>query len=80
MDCAICLSKIKNEDSVWLQCEHVFHRDCLYQIKTLRCPLCREKIDTKRVFGVENMCNGEYHEYSPFVKNGPCRICYKSRF
>lgn len=46
-ECIICFDKIKKKDSVFLECSHKFHTNCVIQLvrkRTRKCPLCRTRI------------------------------------
>ncbi len=44
-DCPICMLSIKNMDARKMECNHVFHKNCidkwLIQYKKVYCPVCR---------------------------------------
>ena len=41
MDCSICLESLDN-NLCSIKCGHVFHRKCLKEVLSNKCPLCRE--------------------------------------
>lgn len=43
MDCAICLDSIDFTQKRTLQCEHMFHKNCIMKCKN-KCPICREPL------------------------------------
>ena len=46
MDCSICFDEIKEEDKKKINCNHVFHKDCLspWLVNENTCPLCRQTV------------------------------------
>lgn len=49
MTCCFCLSDItKEQSSILLKCDHVFHSICLRQYQNNTCPLCRQKKQIKQ--------------------------------
>lgn len=82
MECSICLEAVNNENIIYLDCQHFFHKCCLYKLESSKCPLCRTLIrDINETLNVNvnylvccpSRCpNG----YSPFQDNGECRYCY----
>lgn len=50
VDCAVCLCTMKEMEEIRvLQCEHVFHKDCLdkwlsFKYNNTTCPLCRVSV------------------------------------
>lgn len=81
MDCSICLGE-NTSNIIQLECGHLFHYNCISQLKRWVCPLCRDPIDIQKVFDItDKICiNDEvFHSgfgYSPVIKNGPCRFCF----
>ena len=60
MNCCICLSNIDTHLKHKLECNHYFHKDCIYKWIEHNgncCPLCRKKIY------MCNSCNGERFFY-----------------
>ncbi|KAK9051143.1 hypothetical protein SSX86_027769 [Deinandra increscens subsp. villosa] len=53
MDCAVCLSKIEEDDEIRvLRCDHLFHKSCLDRCVEYRhttCPLCRDYLSGPRM-------------------------------
>ncbi len=43
-ECPICLEVINTEDMEITNCGHKFHKNCLAQIETNKCPTCRKKL------------------------------------
>jgi hypothetical protein len=43
-----------------------------YDINKLK--LLKEKYNQKQLSGYVGLCND--HNYSPYIKEGPCRFCY----
>lgn len=41
IECAICLELIDNDSKTITVCNHIFHKNCLAQIRNNKCPLCR---------------------------------------
>ena len=75
--CCICLENISNK-KIKLDCNHLFHYDCISKIKNNKCPLCREKIFKA------DLCLGN-HPQGPFCtscyyKSGKCRFCELKSF
>tara|TARA_Y100000590_G_C15580020_1_gene961936 strand:+ start:707 stop:1000 length:294 start_codon:yes stop_codon:yes gene_type:complete len=77
-DCSICLSELrKKQKIVKLSCNHYFHLDCINEINSNACPLCRCKIIIDA-----DICNQQHYSHftvSNFLKNGTCRICLKKK-
>ena len=44
--CAICRSKIVDNDRLVLECQHAFHEDCILGGYDDRCPVCRQPSET----------------------------------
>ena len=45
LNCVICLEKIINfSEKKTLQCEHVYHKNCINQVQNNKCPLCKKEI------------------------------------
>jgi hypothetical protein len=44
MDCSICFDEIKEEDKKKINCNHVFHEECINKWfkRSHKCPLCRK--------------------------------------
>ena len=74
-ECSVCFEVLDFDTCMRLKCGHVFHIDCLKKILHLRCPLCRSEINPNVLFGEQQLwcCCGNY---SPCLKDGPCRFCY----
>lgn len=50
LNCAICLETIDNfKDKKTLVCEHMYHKDCINQVRNNKCPLCKKEIDDGRL-------------------------------
>ena len=63
---------IENNNVITLNCNHKFHLNCINQIKSNSCPLCRKPIITKK------LCPQNHNKFfyvSNFNKKGICRIC-----
>jgi len=74
-DCSICLDNFNNQEIVKLDCNHIFHFDCLKNIKTNSFPNCRRKIVNDMVC----RCSNVKFFYTPlFKKNVTCRFCKKN--
>ncbi|KAK1269229.1 putative E3 ubiquitin-protein ligase RHA2B [Acorus gramineus] len=47
-DCVFCLERLREGERVrWLDCRHVFHKDCIdgwFRLSNLTCPVCRSPI------------------------------------
>ena len=46
-DCIICLEKFKkDDDAIYLPCQHLFHKACLYEWFKIKdfCPYCKTKV------------------------------------
>lgn len=74
-NCPICLDKFKN--TLTLNCGHKFNTSCLLQVENNLCPLCREPYNYQNLgYEFKKICYGNHiYGYSPFIKNGYCRIC-----
>ncbi|CAF1267618.1 unnamed protein product [Rotaria sordida] len=44
-ECPICLDSMWSKDATITKCHHVFHQQCLLQLLTPICPICRENIN-----------------------------------
>jgi hypothetical protein len=42
--CSICLDDVSDCDNVRLECHHLFHTECVTQLRSDKCPLCRKPI------------------------------------
>lgn len=43
-ECPICLQELDDKDDLFTTtCNHTFHRSCIIQLKTDKCPLCRRE-------------------------------------
>lgn len=40
-ECCICLSEIEPDKNAQLKCNHHFHINCVLNLRSLTCPLCR---------------------------------------
>lgn len=80
--CSICLDDIhantNTNKNVKLDCNHLFHYDCISKIKNNKCPLCRRKIINEEVCQENHGTNFFY--FPNFKKNGNCRYCKKKSF
>ena len=88
MNCAVCLEEIESNNVIYLECEHFFHKCCLYKIRSSYCPLCRTYI--RNINSILNCYNNGKENidqlvccvsrcpygYSPYYKDGECRYCY----
>lgn len=45
IECAICLEVIDSSTKKTTRCNHTFHTDCLNQVHTNKCPLCRRALE-----------------------------------
>ena len=69
-DCSICMEPLSS-DVMATSCDHKFHRECLYNVKTFpdafwfKCPLCRHKVSGETI---ENL-------QSDFDYYKKCRCC-----
>jgi Ring finger domain len=45
IECAICLEVIDNSTKKTTRCNHIFHIECLSQVHTNKCPLCRQTLE-----------------------------------
>ena len=53
--CCICLEdSMDKKNSDVTKCGHTFHVSCLYKIKNMRCPLCRQDISDMSIFKHHN--------------------------
>ena len=73
-DCCICLEILdKDNEIVSLDCKHMFHYNCLVNVKNNKCPLCRKEISDKPI------CAGNHIQmfHASFFKKktGKCRHC-----
>lgn len=80
-ECSICLEKMTETHYKTLECGHHFHMDCLKQLISFHCPLCRHQINIKKTFNItEKICGDEQFHYgvgyAPYCENGPCRFCF----
>ena len=80
MECSICL-EIINQNFITLECKHIFHKNCLKQLRKWNCPICRRDINIQKAFNINHyICNGDVIKhygfgYSPVIPNGYCRFC-----
>ena len=77
-ECPICITEFSKKDNVVeLKCKHRFHYDCIINVKSNNCPVCRKKImdiDT---------CDGKHFTHfsnSHLTKKGKCTFCLKGTF
>lgn len=83
--CAVCLNNFSINDVISLDCNHIFHKYCIYLLRNNKCPVCRACIldissklsETSDVVCCYSRCS---NGYTPFVKNGECRYCYGKPF
>ena len=55
IECSVCLEQVMSEDTlVTLECNHSFHKCCIYRLEIGSCPLCREPICK------EGLCEGNH--------------------
>lgn len=54
IECAICLESIDIDSKEITVCNHIFHKDCLAQIRSNACPLCRQVLYTNWNHDFEN--------------------------
>ena len=46
-ECIICMEEFKkDDDGIYLPCQHLFHKDCLYEWFKIKdfCPICKNKV------------------------------------
>jgi len=43
-ECAVCLLEIDPKDQLLLQCNHIFHLECIKPLVKAECPLCRANL------------------------------------
>ncbi len=56
LNCSICLENIINfKEKKTLECEHVYHKDCINQVKNNKCPLCKGEIVNDKIKAYENL-------------------------
>ena len=76
--CSICIDSLENDKILKLECNHIFHLECLKKVKNNKCPLCRA-----------NIVNDEYclNNHQPVYfqttykkKNGMCSLCKKKSY
>ena len=76
MECSICLENIKLKNRYILNCNHIFHRNCILYVNNQLCPLCRKPFILRNIgFGLKKLCrcpNG----YTPLCKGCECRFCF----
>jgi len=58
--CVICLSDTDSSD-YQLYCKHIYHNNCIQEVKNNKCPLCREYI----INDIDDSDNG-----SEYIDNG----------
>jgi len=46
--CSICLEPVTTIDAAELVCGHAHHLDCIKQLVTDRCPICRKRVESTR--------------------------------
>ena len=73
------LNNITKNKQVTLDCGHIFHLNCIINVKNNRCPLCRKNIVN------EPICEGGHFSHfnnniSNFYRNGKCRYCSNKSF
>ena len=81
IECSVCLEPVISYESlVTLECNHHFHKCCIYKLETSKCPLCRTQIrNISEQFQPKNLvcCKSRCPlGYAPFEENGECRFCY----
>jgi hypothetical protein len=55
-NCVICLENIINyNDKKTLDCEHMFHKECINKIVNNKCPLCNHQIIDDKLKEYENL-------------------------
>lgn len=66
-DCILCCLPLTKKDSEiskeYMNCSHIFHKECLQKHFKPECPLCRKTVRLK-VKGTRPICNIEYAPYS----------------
>ena len=87
-NCCICLEKLntnlkfnkkkkKLNKIVKLKCNHLFHYNCISEIKNYNCPLCRDKIINQKICPNNHIT---YFNIGYIKKNGFCSICFCKTF
>ena len=77
--CSICIDNLENNASiVKLDCGHLFHYDCIINVKNNKCPNCRSVIVNEPI--CENNHINNFFYVSNIKKNGKCFICLKKSF
>lgn len=72
-ECAICLDSF-NEQCITLNCGHIFHRQCLSDMKKRECPLCRMSFDEKNTVEEEKGSIDEFNYMLSHVTTGKNNI------
>lgn len=77
MECAVCLEHLEKSEKLTLKCNHSFHTNCLIKLENHLCPLCRKPFSFEDFgYKLKKICYGNHqYGYSPYIKDGPCRIC-----
>ncbi|VVU95602.1 hypothetical protein CPAV1605_1354 [seawater metagenome] len=78
-NCAICLDSLnKKHTIVKLNCDHIYHLECITKVENNLCPLCRKTIVK------EDVCKGHHivkiFYTGNYKKNGECIFCLKKSF
>ena len=77
-ECPICITDFSNNEKVVkLKCNHKFHYNCIINVKSNSCPICRENI-----MDIET-CDSKHFTHfsnSHLTKNGKCTFCLKGTF
>lgn len=74
-ECSICLDPIlPKTKNIILDCNHIFHYDCIVNVTSNSCPLCRKEIISGNICK-ENHSMRTFFYVPYFKKNGECRIC-----
>lgn len=74
-ECPICLLGIIETDKITLQCNHIYHKNCIYkwvyEFENHNCPYCRSIINIK-YYDIHNINNTN-------TRNGYTRILKKTK-
>ena len=77
--CTICIENIENnKNTIKLDCNHLFHYDCLVHIKNNKCPNCRKTIINEPI--CENNHSNFFFYGGNIKKDGTCYVCLKKPF
>ena len=88
-DCSICLEKINNNNKKILNCNHIFHENCVntWLQDTPNCPLCRkpQRTQVENDITIEDLDDNQTfryinRRYREFNRRGNRTIVFPSRF